>query len=157
TNVGISSSVCCHQLNNDFVPSFDHLVGVDKGASAACLLLGAVASLISFSSLCRYLIACSRGHPNPQIAASPSVHLGAGEPDDLRPSLGLYRNESAKIARRAYKHLGTPTSDKVLDPRISETRIDLLIELVDDFSRRVPGRADSSPARRLVPWHNSAT
>ena len=49
---------------------------------------------------------------------------------------------------------------KVGKPRphlgIGEARVDLLVELVDDLGRRVPGRADAEPSARLVARHEIA-
>src|SRR5215472_7630383 len=78
-----------------------------------------------------------------------SVDFGAGVLDHLGPLL-ICGDESAQVDRRACKHRVTEVGDSRLDAGISETRIDLLVERVDDLDGRVPGSTDPCPTDRLV-------
>ena len=71
------------------------------------------------------------------------VRLGAGELDHLAPLLGLIGDELAEVGGRARKHRAAHVGDPRLDLGIGEARIDLLVELVDDFGGRVLGRAEA--------------
>src|SRR5262249_19702507 len=72
------------------------------------------------------------------------------ELDHLRPFLGFGGNEFTKLSRRAGKHCATQIGKARLHLGIVESRIDLLVELVDDFSRRVFWCADALPAARFI-------
>src|SRR5215831_16917463 len=93
---------------------------------------------------------------NIELVVPRSVDFGAGVLDHLGPLLGICGNESAEVGRRACKHRVTEVGDSRLDAGISETRIDLLVELVDDLDRRRPGSTDPLPTDRLVARHEFA-
>src|SRR5262245_42958557 len=69
---------------------------------------------------------------NIELVISGSVHLGAGEPNHLGPFLGICGDKRAEVSGRACKHRVAEISDPRLHLGIGETRIDLLVELVDD-------------------------
>src|SRR5262249_24618088 len=105
----------------------------------------------------------SFGHPSARlsIAISPnrtlwnihrqsaSLVLDVGCFDHLAPLLGLGGNELCKVAGRARKSSATEFGQPRLDLGIGKAGVDLGVELVDDLSRRVPGRADPIPLARL--------
>src|SRR5262249_15854987 len=78
-----------------------------------------------------------------------SVCLVVGRPDHLAPLRGLGGNELCKGAGRARKSSATEFGQPRLDLGIGKAGVDLGVELVDDLSRRVPGRADPIPLARL--------
>ena len=82
-----------------------------------------------------------------------SVDFGAGELDHLGPLLGICGDEGAKIGRRAYEHRAAEVGNPCFYSGISEARINLLVELVDDLSGRVSRSADPLPADSLVTWY----
>src|SRR5262245_40864682 len=59
--------------------------------------------------------------------------LGARELDDLGPLLGVFGDELCKVGGRARKRSAAQVGKPRLDLGVSETRIDLLVELVDDL------------------------
>src|SRR5205809_2734390 len=69
--------------------------------------------------------------------------------DHLGPLLGLAGDELAEVARRSWKHCAAQVGKSCPYLGIGETRIDFLVELVDDFRRRVLRRADPEPDARL--------
>src|SRR5262249_5798487 len=85
-----------------------------------------------------------------QPAIDRLILLDASELDDRGPLLGFVDNQFPEIGRRAPKHRRAQFSKPRLDPGIGECRVDLAVELVDDFDRRVFGGTDPSPATRLV-------
>src|SRR5215813_4822347 len=78
-----------------------------------------------------------------------SLRLDVGCFDYLAPLLGLGDNELCKVAGRARKSSATEFGQPRLDLGIGKAGVDLGVELVDDLSRRVPGRADPIPLARL--------
>ena len=69
--------------------------------------------------------------------------------DHLGPLLGLLGDELAEVAGRSWKHCAAQVGKSRLYLGIGEARIDFLVELVDDFRRRVLGRADAELHARL--------
>src|SRR5262249_25676439 len=62
-----------------------------------------------------------------------SVDFRARELDHLGPLLCICGDECAEVCGRACKHHVAEVGDPRLHPGIGEVRIDLLVELVDDF------------------------
>src|SRR5262245_58512894 len=115
-------------------PLFDHLVARASGVSG-------------MSSLTRKH---SRNGTLWNIdSESASLRLDVGCFDHLAPLLGLGGNELCKVAGRARKSSATEFGQPRLDLGIGKAGVDLGVELVDDLSRRVPGRADPIPLARL--------
>src|SRR5215813_11763885 len=79
------------------------------------------------------------------LPASQSVRLGAGELDDLGPFLGFLDEQLAETSGGRGKHHGAQFRKSCFDPGIGEARIDLSIELVDDFRRRFAWGAYTDP------------
>src|SRR3954468_11696280 len=77
-----------------------------------------------------------------------SLRLDVGCPDDLAPFLGFVGDELSEIGGRAAKHGAAQIGEPRLDLGVRESRVDLFVELVNDFSGRVPGRADAVPGAR---------
>src|SRR5262245_36989496 len=82
-----------------------------------------------------------------------SVRLDVEGPDDVAPLLGLAGDELTEVARRAHHHCATQVGKPHLDLGVGEARIDLPVELVDDFGRRGLWCADAVPAARLISRH----
>src|SRR5271169_245668 len=79
-----------------------------------------------------------------------SVHLGAGELDDLGPLLGFDGDEFSKVGRQHRHGHATEVRKVRLYPGISEARINLSVEPFDDLGGRVLGRTDAMPRTGLV-------
>jgi hypothetical protein len=78
-----------------------------------------------------------------------SVWLDVCELDHLGPLLGFLNKKPSEFGRR-HRQWHTPKiGEPRLQRRIGEARIDLLVELGNNFSRRVLGRADALPTARL--------
>src|SRR5712671_594928 len=115
------------------------------------------------------------GHSRPSIAALREVHapgmlavvdkrfavrdlwnfagsfrFDVGGPDHLAPFLSLVGDELAEIGRRHWNWSTTQVGEPRLYLRIGEARIDLLVELVDNFGRRVLRRGHAVPPARFV-------
>src|SRR5262245_3046501 len=82
-----------------------------------------------------------------------SVRLRAGELDRLTPLLSFLGKALSILCRREGKHHAPKITNACLDPRISQDRIDLPVELVDDVGRRIPRRTDAGPCARLETGH----
>src|SRR5262249_49502168 len=76
-------------------------------------------------------------------AVAGSFRLDARELDHIAPLFGLFGNELSKVGRRARKHRAAQVGKPSLHLGISQSQVDLLIELVNNFGWRVPGRADA--------------
>src|SRR5262249_33116649 len=85
-----------------------------------------------------------------------SLGLDAREPHHLGPLLGFRGDEAAKVRGRARNHCTAQIGEPCLKLGIGEGGVDLVVELVDDFGRRVLGRADPEPAGRFVARHEIA-
>src|SRR5580700_3279155 len=83
-------------------------------------------------------------------ARSGSLRLDVSRPDHLGPLLGFVGDELPEIGRRADKDCFPHVGEAHLDLGIGEARVDLLVELLDDFHRRVLGGADAVPRARLI-------
>src|SRR5438132_10389613 len=79
-----------------------------------------------------------------------STRFGAGEFYDLAPLLDFARQESAEICGGARKDGAAQVSEARPHLGIVDRCIDLPVELVDDFCRRVLGHADAIQAARLI-------
>src|SRR5262245_26275346 len=79
-----------------------------------------------------------------------SLCLDVGRPDHLAPLLGLLGNVFAEVGGRAWKHSATKVGKARLHLGIVESRVDLLVELVDDFGRRGLRCAEAVPNTPLV-------
>src|SRR5712692_10327717 len=77
------------------------------------------------------------------------VWLGTGELDHLGPLLCFVRNELAEVGRGKGKHRAAQLGEPRLQLRVDESRIDLLVELVNDLRGRVLRSADPVPRARL--------
>src|SRR5262245_2356099 len=82
-----------------------------------------------------------------------SLRLDTRKPHHLGPLLGFIGDQLRKIDRRAGDHGATELLQPQLDLRLGDRRIDLAVELADDFLRRGLGSADAVPRARLVPRH----
>jgi len=76
---------------------------------------------------------------------SVSLRLDAGELGDLTPLPRFISNELSEIRRRARKHRAAEFGQLRLHLGIGEGRINLPVELIGDFGRRVLGHADAVP------------
>src|SRR5262249_52886601 len=85
-----------------------------------------------------------------------SLRLDVGGPDDVAPLLRLVGDELAKVGGREREHVATQVGKPHLDLGVGEARVDLPVELVDDFSRRVFWCADALPAARFIVEHKFA-
>ena len=91
----------------------------------------------------------------PRLAAL--LRLDIGRPDHLGPFLGFVSDELAEVGGRAGKDRAAQIGKPRLDLGIGEGRIDLLVELVDDFGGRVLGRTDAIPPLASKPGTKSPT
>src|SRR6266550_3278620 len=82
-----------------------------------------------------------------------SLRLDAGGADHLGPFPGFLRDQLAELGGRARQRLAADGGQPCLHSGISDGRIDFPVELVDDFSRRVGGRADAIPLAGFVSRH----
>jgi hypothetical protein len=64
----------------------------------------------------------------------------------LGPLFGFVCDELGEIGWRAGQHCTAKVGKTRLKPWFGEDRIDFLVELVHDFSRRVPGRDKATKA-----------
>src|SRR5262245_46522166 len=86
-------------------------------------------------------------------SGSASVRPDVEGPDDVAPLLRFVSDELGEVGARARKHSATKVGKARLHFDISEARVDLLVELVDDLGRRGLRCADAVPAARLVTRH----
>jgi hypothetical protein len=73
------------------------------------------------------------------------VRLDVGGPDHLAPLFGFLSDQLAEVSRRTRKHRAAEIGEPRLHRGIGESRIDLLVECVDDLGGRVPGCAEAAP------------
>src|SRR4051812_2863628 len=71
-------------------------------------------------------------------------------PDHVPPLLSFFGDELGEVRRRDHQRGATQVGEPRLDLRIGKRGIDLAVELVDDLSRRVLGRADTLPTACLI-------
>src|SRR5262249_1602401 len=79
-----------------------------------------------------------------------SLRLDAGEFDHLGPLFGFVGNQLSEVSRRSRQRHAAEVSETGLHLRVVESRVDLLVELVDDLGRRGPRCAEAGPTARLV-------
>src|SRR5262245_17957268 len=85
-----------------------------------------------------------------------SLGLCARELDYFAPFLGIVSDELAEVGDRAGKYHAPKVGKPRLQLGISEPRIDLAIELINDLGRRVFGRTEANPLARLETRHEIA-
>src|SRR5262249_35144443 len=85
-----------------------------------------------------------------------SLGLCAGELDYFAPLLGIVSDELAEVGDRAGKCHAPKVGKPRLQLGISEPRIDLVIEFINDLGRRVFGRTEANPLARLETRHEIA-
>jgi hypothetical protein len=79
-----------------------------------------------------------------------SLRLDAGELDHLAPLLGFVDDKLAEVGRRSRQRRAAEVGETGLHLRVVESRVDLLVELVDDLGRRGLRCAEAVPNTRLV-------
>src|ERR1700681_2507347 len=77
-----------------------------------------------------------------------SFNFGARELDHLAPLVGVIDDEFAKIGGRAGKRCAADFGKPRPELGIGKHRVDLFVELVDDFAGRRPWRAKAVPLAR---------
>src|SRR5262245_12171966 len=82
-----------------------------------------------------------------------SLRLDAGEFDHLGPLLGFVGDQLSELSRRSRQRHAAEVSETGLHLRIVESRIDLLVELVDNLSRRGLRCTDAEPESPFVARH----
>src|SRR5215831_4847319 len=82
-----------------------------------------------------------------------SLRLDAAEFDHLGPLFGFVGDQLGEVSGRARKRRAAELSETGLHLRIVESRIDLLVELVDDLGRRGFRCAEAEPETRFVARH----
>src|SRR5262245_45261867 len=82
-----------------------------------------------------------------------SLRLDAGEFDHVGPLLGFVCDQLCELSRRSRQRHAAEVSETGLHLGVVESRVDLLVELVDDLGRRGLWCADAEPAARLVARH----
>src|SRR5262249_16394454 len=86
-------------------------------------------------------------------SGSASLRLDAAEFDHLGPLLGFVGDQLCEVSGRARKRRAAELSETDLHLRIVESRVDLLVELVDDLGRGGLRCADAEPETRFVARH----
>src|SRR6516164_3101820 len=85
-----------------------------------------------------------------------SLGLDVARADHLSPFFCLVSDELAELGR-CHRHRHTTEIIKSgFELRIGESCVYFHVQLVNDVSRRVPGRADTKPHTRLIPRHELA-
>src|SRR5215472_5268938 len=85
------------------------------------------------------------------ISDSALLRPNVGRPDHLGPLLSFVGDKLAEVRRRACEYRAAEISDPHFHLGIGESRIDLLVEYVDDLGGRTPGCADARPSGSLIP------
>src|SRR5215467_136205 len=83
-------------------------------------------------------------------AETSSLRFDVGGPDHLAPFLGFFGDQLAELGRRSRQRRAAEVSETGLHLRVVESRVDLLIELVDDLGRRGLRYAEAVPITPLV-------
>src|SRR6476619_102914 len=73
------------------------------------------------------------------LASARSLRFDVGCPDYLAPFLGFVGDELSEIGGRAAKHGAAQIGEPRHDLGVRESRVDLFVERVNDFSGRSPG------------------
>src|SRR5262249_19263935 len=80
-----------------------------------------------------------------------SVRLDTSELDHLGPFVDIFGNEFGELVWRVRRyHHGAEFSEPLLDVRVEDRRVGLLVERRDDLRRRALGDPETDPASRLV-------
>src|SRR5215471_15467041 len=79
-----------------------------------------------------------------------SLRFESGDVDHFGPLLGLHGNELAERGGRSGKRDGSQVGEVRLDFGISERRVDLLVQALQDVNRSRGGRDDPIPTARLI-------
>src|SRR5215472_7043738 len=79
-----------------------------------------------------------------------SIRPDAGELDHVAPLLDFLRDALAEVGRRSGQHRAAEVGKSRLHAGIDESRVDLVVELVDNLGRRALGCANAVPLARLV-------
>src|SRR5262245_45120468 len=82
-----------------------------------------------------------------------SVRLDVSRADHRAPLLSFVDDQLIEVGGRAWKCGDAQLSKTCLHLGIGESRIDLLVELVNNLGRRVFRRANARPEARLVARH----
>src|SRR5262245_14044694 len=98
-------------------------------------------------------------------AETSSLRLDVGGPDHLAPFLGFRGDQLAELSRRSRQRRAGEVSETGLHLRVVESRVDLLVELVDDLGKphplplrqfrngsRAPAIATSCARRSTLIW-----
>src|SRR5262245_20803639 len=94
-----------------------------------------------------------RAFCRPGVMLRRSLGLDVGGPDHLGPFLGFLSEELAVFGRRERKRRVAEVGNPRPNPGIGQAGVDLSIEPVDDFDRRVAGRAEALGPARLETRH----
>jgi hypothetical protein len=78
------------------------------------------------------------------VRRSISLRLDVGRSDHLRPLFGVVCDELPEGGRRQRQRDAAEIEEPLLHLGIGEAGIDLLVELIDDLSRRALGRRPAS-------------
>src|SRR6516162_10073766 len=78
-----------------------------------------------------------------------SLRLDVGGADHLAPFLGFFGDQLAELGRRSRQRRAAEVSETGLHLRVVESRVDLLVELVDDLGRRGLRYAEAVPITPL--------
>jgi hypothetical protein len=90
------------------------------------------------------------------IALRGLLWLDVCRPDHLTPLLSSFGDELGIVAGRACKDCSAHVNEPGPQLRIRQSRINLLIESVNDESRRARRRSNAVNLARLVAWHEIA-
>src|SRR5262249_13146252 len=99
---------------------------------------------------------CAEGEFMDYSVARRSLGLCAGELDYFAPLLGIVSDELAEVRDRAGKYHAPKVGKPRLQLGISEPRIDLAIELINDLGRCIFGRTEANPLASLETRHEIA-
>src|SRR5262245_60393487 len=142
--------------------SQDHLVGTATGPpsgrpkSSLSILTELHDELAPFNSITSSAASAEREVMEYSAAHRRSPGLCAGKLDYFAPLLGIVSDELAEVRDRAGKYHAPKVGKPRLQLGISEPRIDLAIELINDLGRRVFGRTEANPLARLETRHEIA-
>src|SRR5215831_692526 len=78
------------------------------------------------------------------------LRLDVGPPDHLCPLCRVVRDELLEVGGRAAKHCASLLDKPGLDNGISDSGVNLPVELFNDLGGRAPRRANSIPCTRLI-------
>src|SRR5215472_9762803 len=90
------------------------------------------------------------GKSSRSSAEASSLRLDVGGPDHLAPFLGFLGDQLAELDRRSRQRRAAEVSETGLHLRVVESRVDLLVELVDDLGRCGLRCAEAVPNTSLV-------